>query len=320
VTAVLIRPFHPRDYPALTALAARVHPDYRWSEDEIRHDDARYDGQRLALVRLVAEERGGDVVGTADAHHVPTMYHPRRLWVTLMVDPPHQGRGIGRRLYQALRETLEPLRPEVMWTGVRETHARGLRFAQDRGFYEVRRAWESRLAVASFDPTPVEPRAAQALRDIRVITAAELREQDPQWVATLYDLQTTAAADLPQPAPYTPPSLDEYRQRLVDNPNYLPDGHVLAVDGHRCVGESFVLRSQQLPDVLYQGLTAVRREYRGRGIALALKLRVIEYARRQGYREIRTWNDSLNAPMLHINTRLGFVRQAAWITLERREA
>ncbi len=318
MTAVAIRPFEDRDYPAAVALASAVYTDYPWSEEEWRHEDARYDGDRLHLGRLVAEE-AGDLVGMAEYHHVATMYHPQKLWVDVVVRPDRQGQGIGTRLYRELTEAMRPLRPTVLWTGVRETFPRSVRFVQDRGFREVRRAWESRLAVASFDPRPFAAKAAQAVRQVQVVTAAELRERHPHWLAALYDLHTTAAADIPQPEPYTPPTLDEYRQRLLDNPNYLPDGHVLAVDGDRCVGESFVLRSQRLPDVLYQGLTAVRREYRGKGIALALKLRVIEYARRQGYREIRTWNDSLNAPMLRINTALGFVRQPAWITFERRE-
>jgi RimJ/RimL family protein N-acetyltransferase len=77
------------------------------------------------------------------------------------------------------------------------------------------------------------------------------------------------------------------------------------------------LRVVTVAGVLYQGITGPRREYRGRGLARALKLRTIEYARAQGKREIRTWNDTLNAPMLAINVKLGFVRQPAWITFEK---
>ncbi len=53
--------------------------------------------------------------------------------------------------------------------------------------------------------------------------------------------------------------------------------------------------------------------YRGLGIATALKLRTIEYAQRDGYRVIRTFNSSRNDAMLAINQNLGFVRQPAWI-------
>lgn len=41
------------------------------------------------------------------------------------------------------------------------------------------------------------------------------------------------------------------------------------------------------------------------------------YAKTHGYREIRARNDALNTPMLHINERLGFVREPAWIGFEK---
>ena len=68
------------------------------------------------------------------------------------------------------------------------------------------------------------------------------------------------------------------------------------------------------PGVIYQHLTAVLRDERGKGIAMALKLKTIEYARAEGLREIRTWNASINRPMLAINEALGFAKQPAWIT------
>jgi len=69
--------------------------------------------------------------------------------------------------------------------------------------------------------------------------------------------------------------------------------------------------------VLNQDDTGVTREYRGRGIATALKLKVIEFGKKNGYRTIKTWNDSSNAPMLAVNTKLGFKRQVGWIMVEK---
>jgi GNAT superfamily N-acetyltransferase len=73
-------------------------------------------------------------------------------------------------------------------------------------------------------------------------------------------------------------------------------------------------KSKDEPKDLYQGLTGVRREYRGKGVAMALKLKTIEYAQRHGYAVIKTWNESNNVGMLAINEKLGFVRQPAWVT------
>jgi RimJ/RimL family protein N-acetyltransferase len=63
--------------------------------------------------------------------------------------------------------------------------------------------------------------------------------------------------------------------------------------------------------------TGVSRAHRGLGVALALKLEGIRWGQRQGFHEIMTSNHSRNAAMLHINSRLGFVRAPA--TIEYRE-
>ena len=46
---------------------------------------------------------------------------------------------------------------------------------------------------------------------------------------------------------------------------------------------------------------------------MALKLRGIEFAQKEGIRELRTWNASDNAGILEVNSRLGFVRRPAHI-------
>ena len=61
------------------------------------------------------------------------------------------------------------------------------------------------------------------------------------------------------------------------------------------------------------GLTATARAHRRKGVALALKLRAIEYALERGAPRIRTDNLQANRPMLGINEALGFEKQPAWI-------
>src|SRR2546430_740743 len=83
------------------------------------------------------------------------------------------------------------------------------------------------------------------------------------------------------------------------------------------VGMSNVHRIDTELGLLNQDDTGVRREYRGRGIATALKLKVINFGKKNGYRTLRTWNDSSNAPMLAVNTKLGFKRQVGWVMMEK---
>lgn len=316
MTSFQIRTFEDHDYPAFLAVWNAVFQDYPLSERYARHEDARYDGDRYLLRRFIAIVDCA-VAGTAEFHHATYMYHPRKFFVDVRVRPELQQRGIGSALYNRLIRELTPLQPLTFWGMARETFAQSLAFAEHRGFRESRRAWESRLDVMRFDPRPFKTKADAAIRRLRVVTVAEEQSNDPQWLEKLHDLHTTVAADVPQPEPYTPMTVDELRRRWLDNPEYLPDGHFLAKAGDRYVAESNLFLTENPPDVLYQGITGTRRDYRGRGLALALKLRTIEYARTHGKREIRTWNDTLNEPMLAINVKLGFVRQPAWITYEK---
>ena len=61
------------------------------------------------------------------------------------------------------------------------------------------------------------------------------------------------------------------------------------------------------PLVISPRLLGVRRAYRRRGIATALKVRGILWAKNHGFQGVRTDTDTTNAPMIAINDRLGFV-------------
>ena len=62
-------------------------------------------------------------------------------------------------------------------------------------------------------------------------------------------------------------------------------------------------------------MTGVDRQFRGRNLALALKLLSIQYAKRHSILYLETSNDSANAPMLAINAKLGYQRQYGVYTL-----
>jgi mycothiol synthase len=64
-----------------------------------------------------------------------------------------------------------------------------------------------------------------------------------------------------------------------------------------------------LPVNIQQLLTGVLSQYRRRGIAIALKVKTITYAREHGFRRIFT--NSSNPAMQALNTKLGF-RSGPW--------
>lgn len=113
-----------------------------------------------------------------------------------------------------------------------------------------------------------------------------------------------------------PQAFAAFRPLVMDRPALDPAGYFVAVDEATSdyAGLSHVWR-RSVGNDLDTGLTAVKRAYRRRGIALALKLRVIAWGQRRVFRELRTENETNNRAMLTINERLGFVKLPPWIEL-----
>lgn len=305
------------EYAALTAIENACYPEYPGTEDEWRHDDATRPAHHKYRRWLAALD--GELVGYASHYQFEGMFHPRRFGVSVVVHPEHQGKGVGRVLYNTVLAGLAPHDPLSLRTNIREDVARAMRFAADRGFVEDSRSWESRLDVMSFDPAPFAGAEERALAaGITITTMAELQARDPEHRRKLYALDVEATKDEPHPEPPTTPSPEVYDSWVFDDPSYLPEGNFVALDGERYVGMSTLRTAPASPDELYVGFTGVLREYRGKGIAMALKLRTLAFARERGTRTIKTWNSTLNRPMLRINEALGFAKQPAWVSLVKR--
>lgn len=90
----------------------------------------------------------------------------------------------------------------------------------------------------------------------------------------------------------------------------------MAIDGENYIGHSHAIRSATAE--LSYGYTGVLPAYRKQGIASAMKMRVLEWAKTQGYRVVRSWSDSRNEAMIQVNLQLGFVVQAPILWMEKR--
>ena len=71
------------------------------------------------------------------------------------------------------------------------------------------------------------------------------------------------------------------------------------------------------PSRAENGLTAVRRDWRGRGLAVHLKLRTLAWAADHGIAEVYTWTQDGNAAMRALNTRVGYATTRTGIQLAR---
>ena len=305
-----IREFSPEDYPAVVAVGNAANPDYPRTEPEWRHEDAMHD-PKLRRRRWLAEW-DGRVAGFGGYHQNPWQYHPQKFTVFVAVRPEFRRRGIGGALYEHTLAALAEYDPIQLKAHARENDPDSVRFLNRHGFVEQMRDWESRLEVAAFDPAPFAGRVERVLgQGIAIRTCAEL-ENDPARFRKLHTLEGAVEDDMPAAEPVTHSSFEAWERRVTRSPGFLPDAWSVAVDGSEYVGLTQFWASQASP-VLYTGATGVRREYRRRGIALALKLRAVEYARRRGAPELRTWNEVGNEGMLSINIRLGFRRHTAAI-------
>ena len=311
---ITLRTFRDDDLATIVRLSNEAYPDYAWTVEELRHMDADWRPEGYFQRRMIAEVDGA-AIGYSEISQSRGQFVPDNYTLDVVVRPEARRQGIGRKLYADAERVLRSRRAHWARNAVKESFAESIGFATMIGAVELKRDWESRLDLASFGPAlfaTAPERAAAA--GVRISTLAEEMRTDPGAVRKAYELHAIARIDVPGLDPATPSPFERFETEVLHAPWSLPDAYFIAIRDGRYVGESSLAREGTDPTTIHQNLTGVLREERGRGIAMALKLTAVEYARSHGLKHIRTWNDSLNRPMLAINEALGFAREPAWIT------
>jgi GNAT superfamily N-acetyltransferase len=321
-TGVRLREFQERDYARLAEIEAAIDPESVASAESLRERDT-IDEPRIRVRRFAAETPTGLLVGAGRVMHIWFNFHPRKYMLHIRVDPAWQRHGIGTLLLSRLLAELQEWHATLVRTDTRESYLSTISFLEHRGFSEWRRRWTSVLEIASARTDSLrngDRRVAGS--GIRVTTyATEQHRRGDALAHDVWQLEDFIFRADPNNGPEGEGmSFERFVATELACSEALPDANFLAYAGDQLVGVSRLARDRNRPGALDQAFTGTHPEFRGRGIAQALKLRTIEYAQAHGYREIHTTNDSTNDPMLHINAAIGFRRGPAILVFERRLA
>jgi GNAT superfamily N-acetyltransferase len=305
-----IRRIGPGDDDALAEyvrIRNTVAPESTDSLEQIAWQGKAYPGQGARFLALDAD---GNAVGTATTGRI-WVYGPEfeRYWLGIWVLRDARGLGLGSALYAAASEVARESRKTGFQTELSEVHEDGHRFLANRGFVETERNKMVRLDLAGVRPPDVRAPAGILLTTL---------EQQPWLIQGVWETALEAFPDISWgDEPIEVGSLEAFTARDVDRVGIPKDAFFIAVDAAtgEVVGYASLIYDAASTAVAYHDMTAVRRAYRGRGIATALKRATIAWAVEHGLEALDTGNDEENAPMRAVNLALGYTPVPDWIGL-----
>ena len=270
---------------------------------------------------LLAEDGAGALVAVASASDGGLMGGGQNRWrANIRVAPEHRRSGIGSGMLALLEAHVTAKHAPKLQGAVRGEEQDGLRFAEQHGYAEFHRRFDSYLDVPAFDAARFEdPKAVAARAGVRIdrydVLEGEAKDRIAFQRATYESLSATQM-DIPRPEPMPPPPpFEAVREVYFEGETFARDASVIAMRGDRVVGTSITIIDPE--GVAYTAYTGVDRSERGKGIALAMKLTILDRLKDRGTRLFGTTNDEANAPMRGINARLGYVISPPTIEVEK---
>lgn len=313
------REFEDRDRDAFVAERNR---EQHWMEQgsaaEWRYwENLMKDPTRL---RVSVEGPDGAVAAIGDIGQGSAARPDRSQFIELTVLAAHRRRGIGTALLQALEDKARRRGVPKLLSGANEGEKFALDWALGHGYREIGRRIASYVELARFEPARFSETVDRA-RDagIRVTSFAETLEArdaaaQEQWWRALYAAEAPMWEDIPFAAPRPHWPWERFYEASTSG-QLLTDLSLVAHAGDRIVG--FTTTGKRMDRDGWTWMTGTAREFRGRGIARALKVEALTRAKRQGLRAMGTTNDEANQAMRGINATLGYQMLPAHVELEK---
>jgi mycothiol synthase len=218
----------------------------------------------------------------------------------------HRNRGVGSALLAALAawaRTGGQLHGEAR---VDELDISSQAWAQRRGFVEIGRDSLLVLDLAGIEAPTVDPPEG-----IEIVSWAER----PDAVHGIYEVACEAYPDVPGEESNSMEPFESWLANDMQGSGDRPEATFVALAGDDVVGFAKLSLSAAVPDTAGHDITGVKRAWRGRGIAGALKRAEIAWAKDQGYNRLRTHNEARNTPIRLLNERHGYVVEPGSVTV-----
>jgi len=219
-------------------------------------------------------------------------------FVAPRVRPDARRQGVGTELLARLADHVASLGFDVASADVEDPGS--LAFAERFGFREVDRQVEQVRPIET-EPYPTVPAG------VRVVPVAERPEL---WRVPYEQVAVEALQDMAVVAPMVVSPAEWDRDWISD-----PAAMFLAVAGEDVVGCAGLMLDTDRPERAELAFTAVRRDWRGRGIASTLKRWTHAWAADHGIQELYTWTQRGNDDMRRLNAHLGYRTRTESITV-----
>ena len=217
-----------------------------------------------------------------------------------------RGHGVGTALLAELSTWARGVGYSKLMGPIKEVDSGSLAWAARRGFVEV-----GRNSVLALDLTAIEAPAVAVPDGIELVTWAER----PELARGLYDVACEAYPDIPGEDDAEMEPYEQWLSMDMQGAGDRPEATFVALAGDEVVAYAKLALSQARPHVAMHDITGVKRAWRGKGIAGALKAAEIAWAKESGYERLETQNEERNEPIRRLNQRHGYVVEPGWITV-----
>ncbi len=285
-----ISPCAPADKELTLGIYNAVWPHDAITMDEVRSFEAGLIAHGDFLARIDGEPAGSGYGAVGS-------WRPDVVFLLLTVLPDKRTRGAGTGLYEAVSDWARERGLETLEAVVSDDDPESLAFAERRGFVEHRREKGVVLDLAEADPPPV-----QSPEWVEIVTWAERPELD----RGMYEVALEAYPDIPGGEDEEIEPFAEWLTNHMQGSGDLPEATFVALADDEVVGYAKFSLTAARPKVASHDLTAVKRAWRGRGVARALKATQIAWAKANGYEQLWTRNEERNAPIRHLNKEFGY--------------